>query len=167
MAGSILDPLWSLLGYDTNPAPKPQPIVRRVPVRLPTDDADAARSIRMVRSVDPAKAARTYRPQPQDQGPDKNSGLTLADLVAGRTQPRISAGQARLEGLKSGALLGGGDEIEGAGGAAGNWLGRNGGNWLAPAVSLLTGRGWNPNATFDPGSGDFSKDFERVRSQAV
>lgn len=155
MPGSILDPLWSLLGYDTNPAPKPQPIVRRVPVRLPTDDADAARSIRTARSV---------RPSPQ---PDRNSGLTLADLVAGRTQPRLNANQTRLEGVKSGALLGGGDEIEGAGGAVGNWLGRNGGNWLAPAVSLLTGRGYNPNATFDPGSGDFSKDFERTRSQAV
>lgn len=161
MASSILDPLWQFLGYGS-PAAAPVP-ARRVPVRLPTDDEDADKSIAMARSVDPKKvlAKRVQAAQ------DTNSGLSLADIVAGRTTPRASANEARLEGYKSAALMGGGDEIGGFGGAVGNWLGRNGGNSIAPVVSLLTGRGYNPDATFDPGSGDFSKDMERERSGEV
>lgn len=87
MPSSILDPLWSLLGY-SSPAEAPSPPTRRVPVRLPTDDQDADKAIRTVRRVNPAVTARLRntgtRVLPQNDTPDKDSGRTLADLVAGR-----------------------------------------------------------------------------------
>ena len=93
-----------------------------------------------------------------------NGGITLDELVTGH-KPRVDSSAARWEGVKSGALFGGADEIGGFGGAVGNWLGRNGGDWLAPGVSWLTGRGWDPNATFNRGSGDFATDMERERKR--
>lgn len=95
---------------------------------------------------------------------DVDGGITLSELVTGH-KPRVDNNTARWEGVKSGALFGGGDEIGGFGGAVGNWLGRNGGDWLAPGVSFLTGRGWDPNATFNRGSGDFATDMENERKK--
>jgi hypothetical protein len=140
MPSSILDPLWSLLGY-ASPAEAPAP--RRVPVRLPTDDADADRAMRTVRRVDPAIARRVASTRsvparlPTDDAPDKDSGRSLADLVAGRQPaPRMSTTDALIANI--GDLGGLGRLVYAGGYAGGDALGR-----------LITGKPQDFENTFD------------------
>lgn len=78
--------------------------------------------------------------------------------------PETTNGGAALAGLKSGALLGGDDEISGFGSAVGNFLGRNP-TIGDPLAYLLSGG--DSNAKFDPGTGKgFFADLERGRQQS-
>lgn len=78
--------------------------------------------------------------------------------------PETSMGGAALAGLKSGALLGGDDEITGFGGAVGNFLGRHP-SVGDPLAYLLSGG--NSAMHFDPGTGKgFMADLEQERQAA-